>query len=103
MTNEQIIKCFYTHSHSNTTNSTKTLSIRDGKLYSYNLLIGEYVDRSAEGFCGLLIHDHTATGLGFISMTTSQHVALLKRVTEYHPRMINSTETLIFGAPYHRQ
>lgn len=102
MTNEQVIKCFYTHSHSNT-DRFKPLSIRDGKLYSYNLLIGEYVDRSAEGFCGLLIHDHTATGLGFISMTTSQHVALLKRMTEYHPRMINSTETSIFGAPYHRQ
>ena len=102
MTNEQIIKCFYTHSHSNT-NQSKPLSIRDGKLYSYNLLIGEYVDRSAEGFCGLLIHDHTRNGLGFISMTTSQHVGLLKRMTEYHPRMINSTETSIFGAPYHRQ
>ena len=102
MTNEQIIKCFFTHSHTNT-NPRKALSIRDGKLYSYNLLIGEYVDRSAEGFCGLLIHDHTTKGLGFISMTTSQHVGLLKRMTEYHPRMINSTETSIFGAPYHRQ
>ena len=91
MTNEQIIKCFFTHSHTNT-NPRKALSIRDGKLYSYNLLIGEYVDRSAEGFCGLLVHDHTATGLGFISMTTSQHVSLLKRMTEYHPRKFASTE-----------
>ena len=91
MTNEQVIKCFYTHSHSNT-DRFKPLSIRDGKLYSYNLLIGEYVDRSAEGFCGLLIHDHTATGLGFISMTTSQHVSLLKRMTEYHPRIFASGE-----------
>jgi len=91
MTNEQIIKCFYTHSHSNT-NKSKALSIRDGKLYSYTLLIGEYVDRPDEGFSGLLIHDHTATGLGFISMTTSQHVALLKRMTEYHPRKFASTE-----------
>ena len=102
MTNEQIIKCFFTHSHTNT-NPRKALSIRDGKLYSYNLLIGEYVDRSDEGFCGLLIHDHMATGLGFISATTSQHVALLKRMTEYHPRRINSANTSIFGAPYHRQ
>ena len=91
MTNEQIIKCFYTHSHSNT-NQSKPLSIRNGKLYSYNLLIGEYVDRSSEGFCGLLIHDHTRNGLGFISMTTSQHVGLLKRMTEYHPRMFASSE-----------
>ncbi len=92
MTNEQIIKCFYTHSHSNTTNKSKTLTIRNGKLYSYNLLIGEYVDRSEEGFIGLLIHDHTRNGLGFISMTTSQHVGLLKRMTEYHPRMFASAE-----------
>ena len=91
MTNEQVIKCFYTHSHSNT-NRSKPLSIRDGKLYSYNLLIGEYVDRSAEGFCGLLIHDHTAKGLGFISTTTSQHIGLLKRMTEYHPRIFASAE-----------
>ena len=92
MTNEQIIKCFYTHSHSNTTNKTKTLTIRNGKLYSYTLLIGEYVDRPAEGFSGLLIHDHTRNGLGFISMTTSQHVGLLKRMTEYHPRKFASAE-----------
>ena len=91
MTNEQIVKCFYTHSHSNT-NQSKPLSIRNGKLYSYNLLIGEYVDRMEEGFCGLLIHDHTRNGLGFISMTTSQHVGLLKRMTEWHPRMFASAE-----------
>ena len=91
MTNEQIIKCFYTHSHSNT-NQSKPLSIRNGKLYSYTLLIGEYVDRPAEGFSGLLIHDHTRNGLGFISMTTSQHVGLLKRMTEYHPRKFASAE-----------
>ena len=91
MTNEQIIKCFYTHSHLYT-NQSKPLSIRDGKLYSYDQLIGEYVDRPDEGFCGLLIHDHTATGLGFISTTTSQHVGLLKRMTEYHPRIFASAE-----------
>ena len=91
MTNEQIIKCFYTHSHSNT-NQSKPLSIRNGKLYSYTLLIGEYVDRPDEGFSGLLIHDHTRNGLGFISMTTSQHVGLLKRMTEYHPRKFASAE-----------
>ena len=91
MTNEQIIKSFYTHSHSNT-NQSKPLSIRNGKLYSYALLIGEYVHRPAEGFSGLLIHDHTRNGLGFISMTTSQHVGLLKRMTEYHPRKFASAE-----------
>ena len=87
MTNEQIIKCFYTHSHSNTNNS-KPLSIRDGKLYSYNLVIGEYIHAPDQGFSGVIIHDHTATGQGFVSMTTSQHVSLLKRLTEWHPRRI---------------
>ena len=96
MTNEQIIKCFYTHSHSNTTNKTKTLTIKDGKLYSYTLLIGEYVSRPDDGFCGLLIHDHMATGLGFVSATTSQHVSLLKRLTRYHPRIVRSNEGDLF-------
>ena len=95
MTNEQIIKSFYTHSHSNT-NQSKPLSIRNGKLYSYNLLIGESVSRPDEGFCGLLIHNHMATGLGFVSATTSQHVSLLKRVTRYHPRIVRSNEGDLF-------
>lgn len=91
MTNEQVIKAFTAKNTPNTSKS-KALSIRDGKLYSYCLLIGEYVDRPTEGFSGLLIHDHTRNGLGFISMTTSQHVGLLKRMTEYHPRKFASTE-----------
>ena len=95
MTNEQIIKSFYTHSHSNT-NQSKPLSIRNGKLYSYNLLIGEYVSRPDDGFCGLLIHNHMATGLGFVSATTSQHVSLLKRLTRYHPRIVRSNEGDLF-------
>ena len=95
MTNEQIIKSFYTHSHSNT-NQSKPLSIRNGKLYSYNLLIGEYVSRPDEGFCGLLIHNHMATGLGFVSATTSQHVSLLKRMTLHHPRIVRSSDDNLF-------
>ena len=90
MTNEQIIQAFHNKTHDRTTNR-KALSIRDGKLYSYNLLIGEYISRPDEGFIGLLIHDHMATGLGFVSTTTSQHVALLKRMTEWHPRIIRSS------------
>ena len=95
MTNEKIIKAFTNKTHGST-NSRKALSIRDGKLYSYNLLIGEYVSRPDEGFCGLLIHDHMATGLGFVSATTSQHVSLLKRVTRYHPRIVRSSEGDLF-------
>jgi len=95
MTNEQIIKAFTNKTHEST-NSRKALSIRGGKLYSYNLLIGEYVDRSEEGFIGLLIHNHMATGLGFVSATTSQHVSLLKRVTRNHPRIVRSNEGDLF-------
>ena len=92
MTNEQLIKLFTSKSSSQGKSSTGNLSFRGNKIYSYNLLIGEYVDRSDEGFIGLLIHDHTRNGLGFISMTTSQHVGLLKRMTEYHPRIFASAE-----------
>ena len=95
MTNEKIIKAFTNKTHEST-NRRKPLSIRDGKLFSYNLLIGEYVDRSEEGFIGLLIHNHMATGLGFVSATTSQHVSLLKRVTRNHPRIVRSNEGDLF-------
>ena len=86
MTNENLIKAFTNRTSEKGKSSTGALSFRGNKIYSYNLLIGEYVDRSEEGFIGLLIHAHTRNGLGFISMTTSQHVGLLKRMTEYHPR-----------------
>ena len=92
MTNENLIKLFTSKSAQQGKSSTGNLSFRGNKIYSYNLLIGEYVDRSEEGFIGLLIHDHMATGLGFVSATTSQHVGLLKRMTEYHPRMFASAE-----------
>lgn len=103
MTNEALITLFTSKSADQGKNYTGALTFRGGHLYSYNLLIGEYISDPDEGFIGLLIHDHMATGLGFISNTTSQHVALLKRMTEYHPRRINASETSIFGAPYHRQ
>lgn len=86
MTNEHLIKLFTHRIAQQGKSSTGNLSFYGNKIYSYNLLIGEYVDRSDEGFIGLLIHDHTRNGLGFVSMTTSQHVGLLKRMTEYHPR-----------------
>ena len=90
LTNEATIKLFTSHTGENGINATKTLTVRDGKIYSYNLLIAEYISRPEEGFIGLLIHDHMATGLGFVSMTTSHHVSLLKRETTYHPRRIRS-------------
>ena len=96
MTNENLIKLFTSKSAPKGKSSTGALSFRGNKIYSYNLLIGEYISRPDEGFCGLLIHDHMATGLGFISATTSQHVSLLKRVTKYHPRIVRSTENDLF-------
>ena len=87
MTNEQVIKAFTAKNTANTT-KRKALSIRDGKLYSYHLLIGEYVSQPNKGFQGLVIYDYTAKGLGFRSMTTSQHVSLLKNITKYHPRRV---------------
>lgn len=92
MTNEALIKLFTSKSSDKGKNHTGALSFLGNKIYSYNLLIGEYVDRSEEGFIGLLIHDHMATGLGFISSTTSQHVGLLKRITQHHPRKLRSEQ-----------
>ena len=96
MTNENLILLFTSKSAEKGKNYTGALTFSGNKIYSYNLLIGEYVDRSEEGFIGLLIHDHMATGLGFVSSTTSQHVGLLKRITYYHPRIVRSDHTNLF-------
>jgi len=97
MKNEDLIKAFTNRSAEQGKNYTGALTFSGNRIFSYNLLIGEYVDRSEEGFIGLLIHDHMATGLGFVSNTTSQHVALLKRITEYHPRIVRSTFENLFN------
>ena len=97
MKNEDLIKLFTSKSAEQGKNYTGALTFSGNSIFSYNLLIGEYVDRSEEGFIGLLIHDHMATGLGFVSNTTSQHVALLKRITEYHPRIVRSTDNTLFN------
>ena len=93
MTNQTIINQFIFQHHITTkkilaVSPRKALSIRGGKLYSYNVLIGEYI--TTEGFSGILIHDHWAKGLGVISSTTSQHVGMLIRATQYHPRRLKS-------------
>jgi len=46
---------------------------RDNALYSYNLKIAEWTT------AGVVVYDFTATGNAFQSMTTSQHVGLIKR------------------------
>ena len=96
MTNEALIKLFTSKTADQGKNYTGALTFRGGQIFSYNLLIGEYISRPDEGFIGLLIHDHMATGLGFISNTTSQHVALLKRMTEYHPRKVRTRDNNLF-------
>ena len=93
MNNDQIIKSFTCKQGD--TNAKKPLSVVNGKLYSYNLCIAEYVVE--EGFSGFLIHDHWAKGLGMVSATTSQHVGLIMRATKYFPRRLKSEEGSIFN------
>ena len=74
MTNEATIKAYLNSTHYNTT-TRKALSIRDGRLYSYNLLISETDNQG-----NFIVYDYMATGLrGMRSATTSQHVSLIKR------------------------
>ena len=88
MTKSEVIKSFTNRAQH--TNSRTALNVRDGKLYSYNLCIAEYVVE--EGFQGILIHDHWAKGLGMVSSTTSHHVGMIMRATKYFPRKIKSEE-----------
>ena len=68
-TNEQVINSFLygrpAHAGNLRTDGTT--------LYSYNLKIGEWTSS------GVIVYDFTATGGDFRSMTTSQHVGLIKR------------------------
>ena len=91
MTNQQIINNFLSaFTRGDKTPKHKALSVIGEKLYSYNLLIAEYVVE--EGFSGVLIHDHWAEGLGMVSSTTSQHVGLIIRATKHHPRKLRSQQ-----------
>jgi hypothetical protein len=75
MRNEKIIQQFINQRDYNLSLNAKNLSIRDGKLYSYNLLIAEH-----DGFGNIVVYDYMATGArGMVSATTSQHVSLVKR------------------------
>ena len=49
------------------------LSTDGTALYSYSLKIAEWTSS------GVIVYDFTATGNAFQSMTTSQHVGLIKR------------------------
>jgi len=78
MTLEQVINAFLNHSH--TAQGRYSLSVRNGALYSYNLKIAEHVTNYDGGrFTGVLIYNYQRDGIGFYSMTTSQHVGMIKR------------------------
>jgi hypothetical protein len=68
-TNEQVINAFLNHQ------PTGGLNLRsDGvSLYSYNLEIARHYGGKP------MVWDYTSTGDAFRSMTTSQHVGLIKR------------------------
>ena len=68
-TNEQVINSFLYGRSSRGLN----LSTNGNALYSYNLKIAEWTSN------GVIVYDFTATGGHFYSMTTSQHVGLIKR------------------------
>ena len=68
-TNEQVINSFLNGRDARGLN----LFARGSSLYSYNLKIAERTTS------GVIVYDFTATGNAFYSMTTSQHVGLIKR------------------------
>ena len=79
MTKKQLINAFLNGTRQAQGNNA--LSIRNGALYSYNLKIAEHVTNYGDrGFSGVLIYNYQADGIGFCSMTTSQHVGLIKRM-----------------------
>jgi len=68
-TNSDVIKSFLHGRDARGLN----LFARGSSLYSYNLKIAEWTSS------GVIVYDFTATGNAFQSMTTSQHVGLIKR------------------------
>ena len=63
-------------------NSNKSLSTRRNEhgelcLYSYSLCIARYTGDGPGQGASFYFYDHTASGLGFVSQTTSTHVGLL--------------------------
>lgn len=68
-TNKQVIESFLNMEQSNSSN----LSARGSSLFSYNLEIARWVGNR------VIVFDYTKGGDYFQSMTTSQHVGLIKR------------------------
>ena len=73
MRNDQVIRLWLNGGRQTTARTSNgNLSVRDGRLYSYNLIIG------MEN--GGIIYDYTAGSGNFYSQTTSQHVGIAKRL-----------------------
>ena len=68
-TNEEVINSFLYGRSARGLN----LTTNGNALYSYSLKIAEWTTS------GVVVYDFTATGGDFYSMTTSQHVGLIKR------------------------
>lgn len=68
-TNEQVINAFLNGRDSR----AGALTTNGQSLYSYNLEIARWYGGKA------IVFDYTRTGNAFTSMTTSQHVGLIKR------------------------
>ena len=78
MTLEQVIQAFLNYQYN--AQGRYSLSVRNGALYSYNLKIAEHVTNyGGNGWSGVLIYNYQRDGIGFYSMTTSQHVGMIKR------------------------
>jgi len=58
--------------------SRTALSSNGTELFSYGLKIAEWADHTKE-ISAIIVYDYTATGQAYQSMTTSQHVGLIKR------------------------
>jgi len=73
-TNPQVINSFL----SGRSATAGNLSTNGTVLYSYTLKIAEWADHT-KVIKAIIVYDYTATGQAFQSMTTSQHVGLIKR------------------------
>tara|TARA_B100000085_G_C18417763_1_gene461352 strand:- start:94 stop:327 length:234 start_codon:yes stop_codon:yes gene_type:complete len=71
MTNEQVIKAW----HNGIAAKAGSLSTDGSNLYSYRLLIGKH--------SGGTIFNHTAPGGSYYSQTTSTHVNLAIRLSDF--------------------
>jgi hypothetical protein len=71
MRNDQVVRLWLNGGKSTTASTSNgNLSTRDGKLFSYNLMIAEHKDNG-----NVVIWDYTASGQ-YYSQTTSCHVGL---------------------------